>query len=363
MKGEHGKEDEFYMSFALKLAEIGRGYTSPNPLVGAVIVKEGRVIGIGYHRKRGEEHAEVLAIKDARGDTKDSTMYVNLEPHSFYGLVPPCTDAIIKAGIKRVVIAIQDPNPNVNGRGIAILKENGVDVEVGVLAKEARFQNRIFIKAQSAKMPYVIGKVALSLDGFMADEEGNSRWISSIHSRRTVHKLRGEVDAVGVGRNTLERDNPFLNPRLVHPAKMPIRFVITKRSIDNFKRYNFFSIHGKKWIVTTEKVGFSELPDETEIIRCGSSTVSLKCFLKKAFEKRVQSVLIEGGSMLLSDFLKNELIDELIIFISNSILGKGLSPFSKLSFKIGENDAFELYEQKTIDNDIMLRYLKHERID
>ena len=354
-------EDEFYMSFALQLAKVGLGFTWPNPAVGAVIVNNGRIVGVGYHRKMGEDHAEVVAIKDARGLTQGATMYVTLEPHSFHGLVPPCTDAIIKAGIKRVVIAMEDPNPKVSGDGIRILRENGIEVVTGVLEREAKFLNRFFIKFHKKKEPYVLLKYAVTIDGYIADEKGNSRWISNEHSRREVHKLRGEVDAVMIGRKTLYRDNAKLTPRMVFPARSPVRIVAGIAFKGNLMELDFFKEKGEKWIVTTQEASLPELNDEVKVIRCGTNTIDFKCLLNKMAERQMLSLLVEGGSALATSLLKNKIVDEIILFKSPKIFGKGLPMFTdKIDL---DGLGYKLFEKKEFSGDIMLRYIRNGILD
>ncbi len=354
-------EDELYMSFALKLAEVGLGFTWPNPAVGAVIVNKGRVVGIGYHRKRGEDHAEVLAIKDSRGQTEGATMYVTLEPHSFYGLVPPCTEAIIKAKIKRVVIATLDPNPKVSGDGVRILREHGIDVTLGVLEDRARFLNRFFIKFQTKKEPYVILKYAVTLDGFIADEEGNSKWISNETSRSEVHKLRGEVDAVMIGKNTLYKDNARLNPRMVYPARVPVRVVVGTRFNDNILKLDFFKTEGEKWILTTENANLPRFPEDVVVVRCGKNSVDFKCFLKHMLDREMMSLLVEGGATLGTSLVKNGLVDEILLFKSSRVFGSGISMFTE---KMDINDmGFKLYEERKLNGDVFLRYIKNGTFD
>ena len=355
------KTDKDYMAYALKLAELGYGFTWPNPAVGAVIVKDGRIVGVGYHRKKGEAHAEVMAIKDARGLTNGATMYVNLEPHSFYGLVPPCTDAIIKAGIKKVVIGMLDPNPKVMGNGVRILREHGVEVVVGVLEEEAKFLNRFFYKFHKKKRPYVMLKFAVSMDGFIADRNGNSKWISNEKSRRYVHKMRGEVDAVMVGKNTLVKDNARLTPRDVFYAKMPVRIVVGRNFKKDVFQLDFFKEKGEKWILTTQDAIIPSPPDNVNIIRCGKERVDFNCLLNYMKEREMLSLLVEGGSMLASSMMEQGLIDEIILFKAPKIFGNGLGMFN---LQIDKHLIdFYLYDVKRIDNDMMLRYIKNGTLD
>ncbi len=216
---------EQYMRLAINLAKKGMGKTSPNPLVGAVVVKNDEIVGKGYHKRSGEPHAETNALKACGNKAKNATLYVNLEPCCHHGKTPPCTDIIIKSGIKKLVCAALDPNPQVNGRGISILREGGVEVDLGILEKEAEKLNEVYLKFITTGLPFVMLKVAQTLDGKIATKLGNSKWITQEDSRRFVHSLRASVDAVLVGANTVKRDDPELT---VHSAKgeNPIRIIL-----------------------------------------------------------------------------------------------------------------------------------------
>jgi len=207
-------EDEKYIKIALDLAKKAKGMTSPNPCVGAVIVKDGKVLGKGFHKFAGGPHAEICALRQAGKEAEGATMYVSLEPCSHFGRTPPCTDAIIRSGIKRVVAAIKDPNPVNNGRGLRILRSCGIKTGVGLLETEARELNEDFIKYITRKMPFVAVKVAQSLDGKIATRTGDSKWISDDKARDFVHKLRSEHDAVMVGAGTVLKDDPLLTARV-----------------------------------------------------------------------------------------------------------------------------------------------------
>ena len=260
------------MRRALELATKGRGATSPNPMVGAVIVKNGKIIGEGYHKKAGAAHAEINALRQAGHKAKGATLYVTLEPCCTFGKTPPCSDAIIGAGIKKVIVAAKDPNPLNNGKGISILKGRGIMVKTGVLGQEARHLNEIFEKYITTKMPFVILKMAESLDGKIATKTGNSKWISCEKSRRLVHSLRKQVDAVMVGANTNHIDKPRLKE-----AKVKIKI----------------SRH----------------------------MVNLRKFLKGLAKKQVTSVLCEGGGELAASLLKDGLADKVMFFIAPKIIG------------------------------------------
>ncbi|HAA43310.1 MAG TPA: bifunctional diaminohydroxyphosphoribosylaminopyrimidine deaminase/5-amino-6-(5-phosphoribosylamino)uracil reductase RibD, partial [Ruminiclostridium sp.] len=226
------RSHENYMKRAIELAKKGWGRTNPNPLVGAVIVKDGKIISEGFHEVVGGSHAEVCAINNADTSVAGSTMYVNLEPCSHYGRTPPCVKAIIEAGIKKVVVAMIDPNPKVSGKGVNILKEAGVEVEVGVMEKEAKALNEIFINYVVNKKPFVIMKTAMTLDGKIATFTGSSKWITGTEARRYVHIIRDRVSAIMVGSNTVIKDNPFLTTRLENKeGKDPVRIIVDGKGI------------------------------------------------------------------------------------------------------------------------------------
>ena len=208
------KNDQYYMQLALDLAASAKGKTNPNPLVGAVIVKDGSIVGTGLHRKAGEPHAEVHAFRMAGEHAKDATLYVTLEPCSHFGKTPPCANLVKESGVKRVVVAMQDPNPSVAGRGINLLRDAGIEVEVGVLEEQARRLNERFIHNMLTSRPFVISKFAMTLDGKIATYSGHSQWITGEEARENVHELRNEVDAILVGIGTVLKDNPALTTRL-----------------------------------------------------------------------------------------------------------------------------------------------------
>src|SRR3989338_6157985 len=211
------------MDLAIKLAEKGKGSVSPNPLVGCIIVKRGRIVGKGYHRKYGEEHAEIMALKAAGKKAANATMYCSLEPCSHWGKTPPCTESIVEAGVREVVIGIEDPNPLVDG--FRELKFRGIKTKIGILKEKARKLNEAYLKYMKTKKPFVILKVAMSLDGKLATSTGDSKYITSREARKYVHSLRNEIDAVMVGINTILKDDPKLDARLVK-GKNPIKIIV-----------------------------------------------------------------------------------------------------------------------------------------
>jgi len=351
-------EDRSFMELALKLASLGVGFTTPNPCVGAVIVNRGRIVGIGYHKRKGLPHAEVLAIKDAEGHTEGATMYVTLEPHQFYGVVPPCTDAIIKAKIKRVVVATIDPNPRVRGKGIEILQKAGIRVEVGLMEEEARRLNGPYFKVMEKSKAYVTLKLALTLDGFIADRRGDSKWISSEPSLKEVHRLRGEVDGILVGVGTVLKDDPVLTPRHVYPARLPFK-IIYDPLLETPSNAMLFSDSSRCIFLGTER---SDPKKREELSKMGASVwlmgekeVDIKLFLKKAAEEGIYHILAEGGAGLASLLLKESEIDRLIIFYTSKVLGEGLSPFGEHPpLFLKESKKFKIISSRIVGDDLMI---------
>ncbi len=347
-----GVEDEKFMRLAFRLARLGRGFVSPNPLVGAVIVQKGRVVGVGYHRRYGEAHAEVRAIEDAGEDAVGGTMYVNLEPHSFHGKVPPCTDAIIRAGIARVVISNVDPNPKVSGKGIEILRGAGLEVKVGVLEEEGRRLNEVFFKWIRTGKPFVMLKFAMTLDGFIADPEGNSRWITSKESRRFVHKLRAWSDAVAVGAGTVMKDNPRLTVRDYYAPRQPVR-VIFDRNLSVWSRWEDFQIFDEGEIIIFNDREEFEVRVRQAVVR-GVVAGTLEEALDYLGRNRITSLLVEGGSEILSQFMEKGLYDKIYAFHAPKVLGKGISPFEHLRGDLREK--LKLHRVKRFDGDILSVY-------
>ncbi|MEO0143723.1 MAG: bifunctional diaminohydroxyphosphoribosylaminopyrimidine deaminase/5-amino-6-(5-phosphoribosylamino)uracil reductase RibD [candidate division WOR-3 bacterium] len=314
--------DRYYIKLCFKLAKLGRGFVSPNPLVGSVIVKKNRIIGIGYFRRYGDKHAEIRAIEDAGSDVKDSTIYINLEPHSYYSINPPCTDAIIKAGIKRVVISNIDPNPKVNGNGVKILRENNIEVEVGILEREGEKLNEFYFHYIRTNKPFVILKFAQTLDGFIADENYKSKWISSEISLKFAHKLRSYVDAIAVGSNTVLKDNPYLTAREYYKPIQPIK-VIFDSECKTLKYINELNIFKEGKVIIFSKIEKEIKMENVEIIKINN----LEDALIELGKRKIISLLVEGGSKLLSSFLKENLFNKVYVVISPKILGKGISSF------------------------------------
>ena len=285
------------MELAIKLAKKGEGKVNPNPMVGAVIVKDGIVIGEGYHEKYGEGHAEVNAFKSLKEDPSGATMYVTLEPCSHYGKTPPCADKIIKNNIKRVVIGMIDPNPLVAGNGVDKLKKAGIEVKVGVLEEKCKKLNEVFIKYILSKKPFVVLKTAMSLDGKIATRTGESKWISSEKSRLQVHNLRNKLSAIMVGVNTVIKDNPELTCRIEN-GNNPIRIIVdsTLRIPMNSKVLQ--NKDNKTIIATTKRANIKNMQELLKkninvlIIDEKNGQVDLSALIKKLGELNIDSILL-----------------------------------------------------------------------
>ncbi|WP_088189303.1 bifunctional diaminohydroxyphosphoribosylaminopyrimidine deaminase/5-amino-6-(5-phosphoribosylamino)uracil reductase RibD [Desulfosporosinus sp. FKA] len=342
--------DETFMSKAIKLAGQAWGRTSPNPMVGCILVKNNQIIGRGYHQKAGTPHAEVHALSEAQDQAKDATAYVTLEPCSHFGRTPPCSDALIKAGVKRVVVAMQDPNPLVAGRGIQRLRKAGIQVDVGVLHHEAASLNEAFCKAITTTMPFVLYKTALTLDGKIATGTGDSRWVSSELSRQYVHQLRNQYDVILVGSETIIHDNPALTCRL-SGGRDPIRLVVDGRCrLAENSQVLTSSAESPCIIATTKAAPVDKLSrlqklKNVEIWQYDTSRyVPLKQMLKDLVCRGWISVLLEGGGRLAGALIENECVDKLECFIAPKLVGgNGPSPLSGLNIQLMK-DAIELYD-------------------
>ncbi|NOY23122.1 MAG: bifunctional diaminohydroxyphosphoribosylaminopyrimidine deaminase/5-amino-6-(5-phosphoribosylamino)uracil reductase RibD [Acidobacteria bacterium] len=315
-----------FMQRALNLAKKGLGHVSPNPAVGCVIVKQGRIIGEGYHQYFGGPHAEINAIQNATEPVAGNDVYVTLEPCSHYGKTPPCVDRLIQEQVKRVFIAIKDPNPEINGRGIRKLIQAGIEVSVGHMEAEAEELNRFFIHFISTGRPYVILKAAITLDGFIADSTGNSKWISNSASRSEVHLLRSQVDAVLIGAGTVRTDNPKLNVRMVK-GRNPQKIVLSN-SGNLSPKSNVFT--DRTILVTAPDA----LTDEKKMKFQGigvqlleDSGPVLTPLLKSFATMGLTSLLVEGGAGIFGAFTEQRLVDEFLIYVAPVILGDGIPLF------------------------------------
>lgn len=321
--------DSKYMKRSLELAERGAGYTNPNPLVGAVMVKEGRIIGEGYHEIYGGPHAEVNAFRHATEDVKGATMYVTLEPCSHHGKTPPCANAIVEKGIKKVIIGLKDPNPLVAGRGIKILTENGIEVVTGVLEEEGRKQNEIFLKYIITGLPFCIMKTAMTLDGKIAAYTGDAKWITGELSRKYVHQLRHRVAGIMVGVGTVLADDPFLTTRLEHgQGRDAARIIIDSNArIPTEAKVLTLQSNAKTIIAVTDKADSGKIRTLTdkgvEIITTPQKNgrVDLAFLMKELGERKIDSILLEGGSELNYSALEEGIVDKVNAFIAPKIIG------------------------------------------
>lgn len=318
--------DEQFMRLALTLARKGLGATSPNPVVGCVIVRDGEVVGEGWHLKAGTPHAEVHALTAAGRHAASADVYVTLEPCSHFGKTPPCADALIDAGVARVFVGMTDPNPKVAGSGIVKLMDAGIDVLVGCLEEECRAINRPFIKHVTTGLPFVTLKSAMTLDGKTATSSGDSRWVTAEPARRHVHILRGISDAVMVGIGTVLADDPILTCR-VEGGRDPLRVVVDSslRIPLSAKVLNLDS-PARTLIATvsTDKDRIAALIDAgAEVMVCKEKggRVDLPSLLKKLGERGIQSVLLEGGAGLAGSFIRGQCIDSCLLFYSPRLLG------------------------------------------
>jgi len=327
-------DDEKYMKRAIELAKRALGRTSPNPVVGAVIVQDGQIVGEGYHLLAGTPHAEIHALLKAGERAKGGTLYVTLEPCCHHGKTPPCVDAIIASGIRRVVAAVEDPNPQVSGQGIAKLRSAGIEVEVGVLREEAGRANEFFFKFITTGLPFVAVKTAMTLDGKIATRTGDSRWITGETARRFVHELRNIYDAVLVGVGTVIKDNPMLNTRLnVENKRDPIRIILDgKLEIPMDSQVVLTANHQYTLVVTSRKVDAGRITvlEETgvEVLQVGDNPeeIPLGPLLKELARLGITSILVEGGGQVNASFFEAGLVDKVYWFVAPKICGGKRAP-------------------------------------
>ncbi len=327
-------DDRRYMARAIELARRAMGRTHPNPLVGCVIVHEGRVIGQGYHARAGTDHAEVAALKDASSDVRGATLYVNHEPCCHHGRTPPCTDAILQAGIARVVVGTIDPDPRVSGSGLEILRRAGVEVTHGVMEEESRRLNDPFFTYITAGRPWVCAKWAMSLDGKIATATGDSRWITGDSARRRVHQLRDHHDAILVGKQTLLADDPRLTCRL-DGGRDPARFVIDPRleaplthRVFNHERSGAPTIVlAADGVDDQRRQAFADRGIDVDILPTDDrGWLRPRAILEAIHRRQRMSVLVEGGGQLLGSLFDNHLIDYVYAFIAPKLIGGDRAP-------------------------------------
>ena len=354
--------DERMMSRALQLAARGLYTTQPNPRVGCVIAHGATVVGEGWHGRAGEAHAEALALQQAGGNAKGATAYVTLEPHCHESRTPPCTDALIRAGVARVISAMADPNPQVSGKGHEQLRASGLDVEVGLLGATAQSLNAGFIKRMTQGLPWVTVKVASSLDGYVALASGESRWITGDAARRDVQRLRARSSAIVTGINTVVTDDPQLtvrDPQLDTLGRQPVRVVIDS-NVRMPAHARLLREPGETLIYATEKSGvLAELAGAQVLpLTAGADgKVDLVAVLRDLARRGCNEALVEAGPTLSGEFLRHNLADELIVYIAPVLLGAGARSMLTLPGlqSMQERRTLQLIDSRRVGGDIRLR--------
>ncbi|MCR4817927.1 MAG: bifunctional diaminohydroxyphosphoribosylaminopyrimidine deaminase/5-amino-6-(5-phosphoribosylamino)uracil reductase RibD [Fretibacterium sp.] len=355
------EKDEYYMKRALSLAVLGQGETSPNPMVGCVLVKEGRVIGEGYHHRCGGDHAEVEALKDAatRGeDVRGATAYVTLEPCCHFGRTPPCAQRLVSEKIARVVAAASDPNPKVKGGGLAVLREAGIEVSCPCLEAEARWLNRGFIRVQTLGRPWVTLKAAASLDGRMALSNGESQWITGLEARTEAHRIRASHDAVLVGVGTVLKDDPELTVRHVE-GRNPRRVVMDSQ-LQTPTDAKAVTGDGGCLILTASKDAARKKRLEDAGARVialpeKDGHVDLNAALSCLAQEGILTLMVEGGPRLLTAFMEKELGDWISIFIAPKIMGDGPGLGTGLSFaSVAETLKLKGLQARRVGEDLLI---------
>jgi diaminohydroxyphosphoribosylaminopyrimidine deaminase/5-amino-6-(5-phosphoribosylamino)uracil reductase len=358
--------DEGFMKQALRLAKKGLGSTSPNPLVGALVVKNGRILGSGYHKKPGAPHAEIEALSKAGDRAKGATLYVNLEPCNHYGRTPPCTKAILESGVSKVVVGMADPNPHVTGGGCAYLSSHGVEVTCEVLQNECIRLNEFYVTYVTQGKPFVIVKEALTLDGWIATQTGNSKWITGEKSRRFVHSLRRQVDAILVGVDTVIADNPLLRPYLIkRSAHEPFRVIadthlrvpLHSKVFDAPKSDLTIIAVASKVISSTKRKKIEDRGARILFCRMKQGRIDLTYLLDQLAAMSISSVFVEGGATLCGSIVREGLADKFYIFLAPKILGgdNGV-PFARGPGcdRIEDCSRLKISKVRRFDDDIMI---------
>jgi diaminohydroxyphosphoribosylaminopyrimidine deaminase / 5-amino-6-(5-phosphoribosylamino)uracil reductase len=356
--------DERYMWLALDLAAQGLGSTSPNPMVGAVLVKGGEIIATGFHQRAGGPHAEVIALDAAGEEARGATLYVTLEPCSHTGKTPPCTDRIIQAGVRKVVAAMQDPNPLVNGQGLKKLVEAGIKVKSGVLQDKAERLNEVFVNYITRKRPFVTMKAAMTLDGKIATRTKASRWISGERSREFGHRLRHQADAIMVGIGTLTADNPSLTTRLPEGGRDPLRIVVDSRAKTPLTAKVIMEKPENTLLVVTDQAAEGQV----EALRqAGASVivlpagpdgrVPLNLMMDELGRRQITSLLVEGGSSLNYSLLEGGMVDKVYFFVAPLLFGGDTAPSPVGGAGVaGVEEAWRVRDMEVshYDNDILI---------
>jgi diaminohydroxyphosphoribosylaminopyrimidine deaminase/5-amino-6-(5-phosphoribosylamino)uracil reductase len=357
---ERDEADKRYMRMALGLALKGAGWTSPNPMVGAVLVRGRSVVATGYHRRAGGAHAEIVALKRAGARARGATLYLNLEPCNHFGRTPPCADAVIRAGVKRVVVGLADPNPLVSGRGVRKLRQAGIQVEVGLLREECRRLNEAFCKYITRRLPFVILKLAASLDGKIATSTEDSRWITGEAARRHVHGLRNQVDAVLVGAGTVIADDPQLTCR-IPGGRNPLRVVVDGR-LQISASARLLREPGKTIVVTGPRAPLRKVRAierrGAEVWRfpLSDGAVPFASLLRELGKRGIVSVMIEGGAATAARALREKVVDKLCFFYAPKIIGgDGMAMIAPLGVrKMGHSRQINRIEVARVGKDFLV---------
>ena len=338
-------QDTECMALALKLSQFGRKAVGANPMVGCVISRDDKIIAQDYHRLYGEGHAEVNALEKINYKGENTNVYITLEPCTHFGKTPPCADALIRAGVKKVFIAMLDPNPLVSGSGVRALQDNGIEVEVGLLEVEANEINRGFVKRMTSGLPFVTSKIAMSLDGRTAMKNGESKWITSKASREDVQMLRSLNQAILTGSGTIKSDNPMMTVRTESADSNPLRVVIDSNNIITDKSLNIFSSDAETLILNN---------NNSEMLANGK--LDLKSALIKLGDMGINNLLLEAGSGLNGAMTEAGLIDEFIIYTAPLILGSDANPMIEIPLKkMSDKIKLNIIEVSQIDCDIKIR--------
>ncbi|MCF7885876.1 MAG: bifunctional diaminohydroxyphosphoribosylaminopyrimidine deaminase/5-amino-6-(5-phosphoribosylamino)uracil reductase RibD [Candidatus Marinimicrobia bacterium] len=345
-----------------ELAERGRGFTSPNPVVGTVIEKNGEIIAEGWHQKYGCDHAERMALKKAGEEAAGATLYVNLEPCDFEGQTPPCTDAIIEAGIKKVVVSMVDPNPKVSGQGLKILEDAGIEVVSGVLEEEAERLNKGFIKLMEEGRPWITLKLALTTDGYIGDTTGKSQWITSEKALKYVRDERLKHDSVMVGLGTVLKDNPSLLPNN-REGYIPYRIVMDESLMIPYKAKLVNGDYTDRTVIITGEGGKEKRWNEfqkrhvniVKVSREKMGWIDLSDAFLKLGKEGISSVYCEGGGRLAASLVETGFVDELQLFIAPKILGEGIKSFDGLKKPLDDAILLDWDNVEKFGPDILLK--------
>jgi diaminohydroxyphosphoribosylaminopyrimidine deaminase / 5-amino-6-(5-phosphoribosylamino)uracil reductase len=353
---------EVWMNRAFRLARRGEGLTRPNPPVGAVVVKHGKVVGEGYHHGAGGPHAEVIALSKAGKNAKGATLYVTLEPCCTWGRTPPCTDLVLSSGVRHLVVSVRDPNPRHAGRGLSILRRNGIRVIEGICAKEGMEWIAPFAKWIQRGLPYVTLKLGMSVDGKIADRRGKSRWLTGLEARKKVHELRRRVDAILVGGGTVRSDDPSLLPR---PAcgRRPWRVIVSRRGRIPVNSKVLTDAAVKQTLVVVLKQcpvktirRLKEAGAEVLVAPAERAKISLKTLFRALASRGVLHILCEGGSELAGSMIREGLVDEYLFFIAPRVIGgtKSKSAIGGQGWLLEENPALKFISCEKVGKDFMI---------